>query len=145
MKTVHDVLHHKKQDGIWSVAPISTVYEAIKIMSEHHIGALPVIQEKKLVGIISERDYARKVILKDRSSKGTRVSEIMTRDVVSVTESNRIDECIQLMKSNHIRHLVVVDDGEVVGILSLRDLFIEIIDDQAEKIDHLEHYIRGQT
>ncbi len=145
MKTVHDVLHHKKQDGMWSVAPISTVYKAIKIMSEHHIGALPVIQEKKLVGIISERDYARKVILKGRSSKGTRVSEIMTRDVVSVTESNRIDECIQLMKSNHIRHLVVVDGDVVVDILSLRDLFTEIIDDQAEKIDHLEHYIRGQT
>ena len=113
-------------------------------MSERHVGALPVIQEGRLVGIISERDYARKVILKDKSSKSTRVSEIMTADVVTVSEEHRVEECIALMKKHHIRHLVVMAEGRVAGMLSLRDLFNEIIDEQAETIDQLEHYIRGQ-
>jgi CBS domain-containing protein len=108
------------------------------------VGALPVIQDQSLVGIISERDYARKVILKDKSSKTTRVSEIMTPDVVTVTEHQRIEECINLMKRHHIRHLVVVEEGRVTGMVSLRDLFNETIGEQAETIHQLEHYIRGQ-
>jgi CBS domain-containing protein len=144
MKTVSDVLDHTGATDVSWVPPIATVYEAIKIMSERHVGALPVMQEQTLVGIISERDYARKVILKDKSSKTTRVSEIMTRDVITVGEQHRVEECIGLMKSHHIRHLVVVEDGRVAGMLSLRDLFTEVIEEQAETIDHLEHYIRGQ-
>lgn len=144
MKTVSDVLKHTGATDVFWIPPIATVYEAIETMSERHVGALPVLQDDRLVGIISERDYARKVILKDRSSKSTRVSEIMTPDVVTVTEENRVDECIALMKRHHIRHLVAMREGRVVGMLSLRDLFTEVIDEQAETIDALEHYIRGQ-
>ena len=150
MKTVHDVMQHKARlkDGdssgeVFSIAPIASVYDAIKMMSERHVGALPVMIDDKLVGIISERDYARKVILKDKSSKRTRVSEVMTRDVVTVGSHDRMAECVDLMTDHHIRHLVVVDEGVVTGMLSLRDLFVEIIDEQSETIDQLEDYIRG--
>ncbi len=150
MKTVHDVLHHRSRlkggDGtgeVFSIAPIASVFEAIEMMSNHHVGALPVMIDDKLVGIVSERDYARKVILKDKSSKTTRVSEIMTRDVVTVTDHDRISDCVDLMIDHHFRHLVVVDEGVVTGMLSLRDLFVEIIDEQSETIDRLQDYIRG--
>ena len=144
MKTVNDVLAHTGATEVWWVSPDATVYDAIRIMSERQVGALPVIQNRALVGIISERDYARKVILKDKSSKTTRVSEIMTADVITVTGAHRMEDCVALMKLNHIRHLVVVERARVVGMVSLRDLFTEIIDEQAETIDQLEHYIRGQ-
>ena len=144
MKTVTDVLRHKGNGGVHSIVPIASVYEAIEVMAVRHIGALPVLQDDKLVGIISERDYARKVILKDKSSKQTRVSEIMTRDVIRVTPKDRVDACIEKMREHHIRHLVVEDEGMVVGMLSLRDLFTEVIAEQAETIDQLEGYIRGE-
>ncbi len=144
MKTVNDVLRHKPSDNIYSIVPIASVYEAIEMMAERHVGALPVLQDGKLVGIVSERDYARKVILKDKSSKRMKVSEIMTRDVVKVARGDRIERCIEKMQTHHIRHLVVEDAGVVTGMLSLRDLFSEIIAEQAETIDHLEHYIRGE-
>ncbi len=143
MKTVHEVLGHKPTDQVYSITPIESVFEAIEQMADRHVGALPVLQDNKLVGIISERDYARKVILKDKSSKQTKVSEIMTQSVVTVTPHNTVDECVNLMQSNHIRHLVVEDEGVVSGMLSLRDLFNEIIEEQAETIVQLEHYIRG--
>ena len=150
MKTVHDILHHRSHlkggEGtgeVFSIAPIASVFEAIALMSERHVGALPVMIDDKLVGVVSERDYARKVILKDKSSKTTRVSEIMTRDVITVTQQDRLSDCVDLMLDHHIRHLVVVDEGSVTGVLSLRDLFVEIIDEQSEKIGQLENYIRG--
>ena len=144
MKTVHDVMQHKRRGGdVFSIAPIASVYEAIEMMSDRHVGALPVMIDDKLVGIVSERDYARKVILKDKSSKRTRVSEIMTRDVVTVAPRDRVSDCVDLMTRHHIRHLVVVDAGVVTGMLSLRDLFNEIIDEQSETIGQLEGYIRG--
>lgn len=142
MKTVRDVLQHKG-DGIYSIGPIDTVYDAIQMMADRHVGALPVMLDGTMVGIVSERDYARKVILEDKSSKQTRVSEIMTRDVVSVSKAERIEDCMSLMGQFHIRHLPVVEEGVVVGMLSSRDLFGEIIDEQASTIDQLEHYIRG--
>ncbi|MCY4143146.1 MAG: CBS domain-containing protein [Gammaproteobacteria bacterium] len=145
MKNVQDLLNKKDNTTIYSVSPVSSVYQAIELMSEHHVGALPVLQDRSLVGIISERDYARKVILKNKSSKATRVSEIMTRHVICVSQEQQVNECVNLMLKNHIRHLVVTQEGTVVGMLSLRDLFVEIIDDQAETISHLEHYIRGET
>ena len=114
-------------------------------MSEYHVGLLPVLQENKLVGVISERDYARKVILKDKSSKSTRVSEIMTQDVITVTKKERVDVCVGLMKKHRIRHLIVVENGVVEGVISMRDLFSEIIDEQSEQISDLVHYIRGET
>ena len=97
------------------------------------------------MGIISERDYARKVILKDKSSKTTRVSEVMTREVISVEPRDRISHCVNLMTSHHIRHLVVMNEGQVAGMLSLRDQFAEIIDEQSETIGQLEDYIRGRS
>ena len=114
-------------------------------MAEKEVGALLVMREGRLAGIISERDYTRKVILKDKSSKATQVSEIMTAEIVSATSSHLIDECVALMKRHHIRHLPVVDDGEVTGMLSLRDLFSAIIDEQAHTIENLEHYVRGEV
>ena len=128
---------------VFSISPIASVFDAIKMMSDRHVGALPVMIDGKLVGIISERDYARKVILKDKSSKTTRVSEVMTRDVITVTRHEQMSACVDLMTNHHIRHLVVVDEGAVTGMLSLRDLFLKIIDEQSETIDQLEGYIRG--
>lgn len=145
MKSVLDVLNHREQTELHSIAPIETVFEAIKLMSELHVGLLPVLQENKLVGVISERDYARKVILKDKASKTTRVSEIMTRDVVTVTKNERVDVCVALMKKHRIRHLIVMEEGVVEGVISIRDLFSEIIDEQSEQISDLVHYIRGET
>ena len=144
MKTVRDVLQHKG-DEVFSIGPIETVYEAIQMMADRHVGALPVMLDGQMVGIVSERDYARKVILEDKSSKQTRVSEIMTRDVVSVTPHDQIEDCVGLMSEHHIRHLPVIEEGVVVGMLSTRDLFSEIIDEQAFTIDQLQHYIRGQA
>ena len=150
MKTVNDVLRHRSRlkggEGtgeVFSIAPIDNVFDAIKMMAERHVGALPVMIDDKLVGIVSERDYARKVILKDKSSKTTRVSEIMTREVATVTQQDRIPDCVDMMIDRHIRHLVVVDEGIVTGMLSLRDLFVEIIDEQSETIGQLQDYIRG--
>ena len=144
MQTVHKILKHKG-DHIYSVDPIETVYEAISIMAEKEIGALLVMQEGHPVGIISERDYTRKVILKDKSSKATRVSEIMTSKLVTVDSHAHIDDCIALMNEHHIRHLPVIDEGVVVGMLSARDLFSAIINEQAHTIEHLEHYVRGEV
>ena len=144
MRTVRNILK-AKGGGIYSIDPLDTVYEAIAMMAEKEVGALLVMREGNPVGIISERDYTRKVILKDKSSKETRVSEIMTTEVVSTTSRQHIDECVSLMKEHHIRHLPVIDDGEVTGMLSLRDLFSAIIDEQASTIENLEHYVRGEV
>ena len=144
MRTVRNILKAKR-GGIYSIDPADTVFDAIAMMAEKEIGALLVMQEGQPVGIISERDYTRKVILKDKSSKQTRVSEIMTTDVISTTSGHQIDECVNLMKQHHIRHLPVIDDGAVTGMLSLRDLFSAIIDEQASTIENLEHYVRGEV
>lgn len=145
MQLVSNILKAKGGGGIHSVAPDATVYEAIAKMAQKEVGALLVMQEGASVGIISERDYTRKVILKDRSSKRAKVSEIMTKEVISVSPDAHIDACVALMKRHHIRHLPVNEDGGVVGMLSLRDLFSAIIDEQAHTIDQLEHYVRGEV
>ena len=144
MKNVHDVLK-RKGDDIWSIRPVDTVFDAIAMMADREVGALLVMIEEQLVGIISERDYARKVILEDKNSKQTRVSEIMTRQVITVTSDDHIEDCVTLMKQHHIRHLPVIDAGIVSGVVSLRDLFTTIIDEQAFTIEQLEHYIRGEA
>ncbi len=152
MKLVHEVL--KTKDGsIWSITPADSVYNAIASMAEHEVGALLVVDSPgahsrsvdQLVGIISERDYARKVILKDKLSKEIAVQEIMTHDVIHVDSHSRIEDCVRLMREHHVRHLPVIDDGEISGMLSLRDLFAAIIEDQATTIENLEHYIRGEV
>ena len=144
MRTVNNIMK-QKGGGIFSIDPGDTVYDAIAMMAEKEVGALLVMQEDHPVGIISERDYTRKVILKDKSSKQTRVADIMTSKVIWATSSHHIDECVNLMKANHIRHLPVIDDGVVTGMLSLRDLFSAIIDEQASTIENLEHYVRGEV
>ncbi len=143
MKTVREVMRHRGRGAIYSVLPIASVYEAIEKMANQHVGALPVLQEGKLVGVVSERDYARKVILKDKSSKQTKVSEIMTREVITVAPGDRVESCMELMQRHHIRHLAVVESGVIIGMLSLRDLLTEVMVEQAAIIDQMEHYIRG--
>jgi CBS domain-containing protein len=125
------------------VAPDATVYEAIQQMSEKNVGALAVIRGDQLVGIVSERDYARKVILKDRSSRDTPVAEIMTPSVVTVAPDASVDDCMRLCTDGRLRHLPVLDGGRVVGMVSIGDLVKATISEQKETINQLESYIVG--
>lgn len=140
MSTIENILSEKGYK-IWSIAPEATVYDAIKLMADKNIGALPVVSGNSLVGIVSERDYTRKVILLDRSSKSTLVQEIMTTDVFHIAPAMGIDECMRIMSKNHFRHLPVVLDNELIGIVSILDVVKTIIDEQKERIQHLEHDI----
>jgi len=140
--TVRDILKRKGQD-VWSITPDTTVYRAIEIMADKHIGALLVIVDEKLVGIVSERDYARKVVLRGRSSKETRVEEIMTSPVISVEPQHVVDECMRIVTANRIRHLPVTENGKVIGIVSIGDLVNWIISAQHQTIQHLQDYITG--
>lgn len=137
------ILRQKKGE-VWSVAPGATVYESIQMLAEKGIGALLVMAEGKLVGVISERDYARKVILKGKSSKETLVNEIMTSSVVFVSPTETVDRCMTLMTNNRIRHLPVVEGEKVVGLVSIGDLVKWIISEQEETIQQLENYITGK-
>lgn len=142
MKLVKHLLAAKSGDVI-AIVPDSSVFDAIKIMAEKSIGSLVVIEDNKLCGIITERDYARKVIVKGRSSQDTRVSEIMSTGLITTSSDQTVNQCMKLMSTNRIRHLPVVDDNTVVGVISIRDLVQAIIADQQEEIEHLEHYISG--
>jgi CBS domain-containing protein len=146
MRSVESVgaLLQRKGGAIWSVAPDSSVYEAIEMMAEKGVGALLVMARDRLEGIVSERDYARKVILKGRSSKETPVSQIMTAPVVSVAPRETIDHCMAVMTEKRIRHLPVVDEGRVVGVVSIGDLVKWIISDQDRTITELQGYISGK-
>ena len=142
-ETIASVLNNKGA-RIWSIDPEATILDAIALMAEKAIGALVVVSEGRLVGIISERDYARKVILQGRSSKDTHVREIMTSSVITVSPEKTVDECMRIITNNRVRHLPVMRDGEVIGVISIGDLVRAIIAEQAATIDHLHSYIAGK-
>jgi CBS domain-containing protein len=142
METVNQLLK-VKGGQIFSVAPTDSVLRAIEIMATRHVGALLVMNQEGLLGIISERDYARKVILKNRSSHDTPVGDIMTKNPMTVSSDATVHHCMEIMTEGRFRHLPVVDKGRVVGILSIGDLVKAVIEDQSQKIEQLERYIAG--
>lgn len=140
--TIREILAHKG-GPTWTVSPEATVFEAIELMADKNIGALLVTREDKLAGIISERDYTRKVALKGRSSKDTRVREILSGRVVSVTPDHTVDQCLRLMTENRVRHLPVLDGQRILGVISIGDLVNHVINTQQSTIHQLEAYITG--
>jgi CBS domain-containing protein len=142
MQTVNQLLRIKGGQ-IFSVAPTDSVLHAIELMATRHVGALLVMNQGSLLGIISERDYARKVILKNRSSHDTPVGDIMSSPAVTVTPEDTIHHCMELMTNGRFRHLPVVDSGRVVGMLSIGDLVKAVIEEQSQQIEQLERYIAG--
>lgn len=142
MKTVRDILKVKGRD-VWSIEPGATVYDAMKLMAEKEIGSLMVMEGAKLVGLISERDYARKVILQGRSSRTTQVKEIMTSRVVYARLDQNIEECMAVMTEKRVRHLPVMEEERLVGVISIGDLVKSIIAEQKFIIEQLERYISG--
>ena len=142
--TVNQLLN-KKGKEIHSISPDATVFDAIKLMSELGVGALLVLEGSRLVGVISERDYTRKVILKGRSSSSTVVQDIMTKKVICLSPENNIDECMALMNENQIRHLPIVEKGEVVGVVTIMDVIKNILQEKEFIIEQMEHYIAGDA
>ena len=139
---ISEILGHKGS-AVWSIAPNATVFEAIQMMADKNVGAVLVTENDKLVGIISERDYTRKVVLKGKSSKTTAVKEILSSHVIHVSPSHMVEECMRLMTDHHVRHLPVLEEEKIVGIISIGDLVNWIISAQHTAISQLQTYITG--
>lgn len=140
--TVNQILSTKGNE-VYSIVSTITVYDAIKVMGEKNIGAVLVIEDSLLKGVLSERDYARKIVLKDKSSKETLVSEIMEGNVITVKPTDNLEYCMELMTTKRVRHLPVIENNTVVGIISIGDVVISIIEVQKDTIKHLDSYISG--
>ena len=143
MKTVRSLLQ-AKGDDVWSIGPDASVYEALKLMADKNVGALLVLERGELVGVISERDYARKVVLRGRSSRDTAIRDIMTTQVLAVGPEQSVEECMALMTQQHIRHLPVLAEGRLIGIISIGDVVKSIITEQEFMIQQLTNYIVGR-
>ena len=141
--TVRDILQNKGGE-VWTTSPHTTVYEAVGLMGEKNIGALVAIEDGEVVGVLSERDYSRKVVLQGRTSRDTLVGEILTRPAVTVRRKDGIEKCMQLMTSQRIRHLPVVEDGRLVGLISIGDLVSWVMQSQRHTILQLQGYISGE-
>ncbi|WP_263264929.1 CBS domain-containing protein [Pseudomonas sp. RIT-PI-S] len=144
MKTVAQLIKLKTHVDVFTIGPDQMVLDALKLMAEKNVGALPVVENGQVVGVVSERDYARKMVLAGRSSVGTPVRAIMSAPVVTVGPSESVERCMNTMTDSHLRHLPVVEDGQLVGLLSIGDLVKEAIAEQASLINQLEQYIRGE-
>ena len=140
--TISEILNHKGTNA-WVISPDATVFDAVQLMSDKNVGALLVTEGAKLVGIISERDYTRKVVLKGKSSKGTPVREILSGNVIHVSPATSVEDCMRLMTDHRIRHLPVLEEGRIVGIVSIGDLVNWIISAQTTRISQLQTYIDG--
>jgi len=143
VQTAKSILTSKGSD-VYSLSPDDSVYQAIQLMGEKHVGAVLVMSDGELVGIMSERDYARKVVLKGKMSRETPIKDIMSSPVFFVSPDFTMDQCMQVMTLRRIRHLPVIENGQVVGVLSIGDLVKTIIEEQAQTIEHLERYITGK-
>lgn len=142
MKTVHFILE-KKPKAVFSVAADTSVYEALQIMMDKNISALLIMNGGQLLGVFTERDYARKIVLQGRTSKDTAIGDVMTKNPVTVTSSESVEKCMKLMTENHFRHLPVVDNKAVAGMISIGDILKHVIEDQKNTIDHLQSYIQS--
>ena len=143
MKIVKDILHGKGSE-VYSTTPDTSVYEALQQMSEKNVGALLVLEDEEIVGLISERDYARKTILKGRFSKETAVKEIMTTEVITVGPGEDLEKCMEMFTHKHVRHLPVIEDEKLIGIVSIGDVVKGIIDHKEFIIQEQEKYIKGK-
>ncbi len=140
MTTVQRLLQHKGHT-VWSIPPDASVFEAVQLMADKRVGALMVVDRNELIGVISERDYAREIVLKDRVSRDTLVSTIMTQRVLYVRPEQTLDECMALMTERHLRHLPVLDNGRLIGVVSMRDVVKDLIAEKEFLIEQMENYI----
>jgi CBS domain-containing protein len=140
MTTVERLLQHKGHT-VWSIPPDASVFEAVQLMADKRVGALMVVDRNELIGVISERDYAREIVLKDRVSRDTLVSTIMTQRVLYVRPEQTLDECMALMTERHLRHLPVLDNGRLIGVVSMRDVVKDLIAEKEFLIEQMENYI----
>ena len=141
--TIGTILHHKGAN-VWTISPQATVFEAIQLLARKNVGALPVVEGGKLIGIFSERDYTRKVALEGKTSHTTKVREIITTDVTAISPQDTVEDAMRLMTEKHIRHLPVLEDGRMVGLVSIGDMVNCIISAQSATIDQMEAYLSGR-